>query len=281
MTERPAEIAARIENVRQLDSVVTAIRGIAASRAQQSRNLLAGIGAYANTVSMAIGEALHFFPEQPARPTDAARDGHALILFCAEQGFAGGLSDRVIEAAGSIAPGTRVIVVGSRGSAIATERGLRVDQTIPMANQINGVSLIANRIADAVYDLVATGAVTRADILCPKFDGSRDLTIERSALVPIELEKFRRPAAAFTPLATLKPQTLIERLTAEYVYARLCEAAMHAFIAENEARMQTMSAASSNIDRNLSELLRRQNQIRQEAVTAEIVELAANRVRPP
>lgn len=36
MAERLADIVAQIQNVRQLEAVVTAMRGIAASRAQKS-----------------------------------------------------------------------------------------------------------------------------------------------------------------------------------------------------------------------------------------------------
>ena len=46
MAERLADIVTQIQNVRQLAAVVTAMRGIAASRAQKSRSLLAGIEAY-------------------------------------------------------------------------------------------------------------------------------------------------------------------------------------------------------------------------------------------
>jgi len=57
---------------------------------------------------------------------------------------------------------------------------------------------------------------------------------------------------------------------------RFCEAAMHAFAAENPSRMEAMSSASRNIDRTLLELKQRENQVRQEEVTAEIVELACD-----
>lgn len=57
MAERLADIVTQTQNVRQLAAVVTAMRGIAASRAQKSRSLLAGIEAYADVVSRAIGQA--------------------------------------------------------------------------------------------------------------------------------------------------------------------------------------------------------------------------------
>ena len=68
MAERLADIVAQIQNVRQLGAVVTAMRGIAASRAQNGRSLLAGIDAYSNVVSRAIGEALDWLPTDVAAP---------------------------------------------------------------------------------------------------------------------------------------------------------------------------------------------------------------------
>ena len=62
MAERLADIVTQIQNVRQLDAVVTAMRGIAASRAQKSRSLLAGIDAYSDVISCAIGQALSLLP---------------------------------------------------------------------------------------------------------------------------------------------------------------------------------------------------------------------------
>lgn len=274
MTERLADVSARIENVQQLDSVVTAMRGIAASRAQQSRNLLVGIAAYSEAVSMAIGEALSLITSV-VLPFDAPNDGYALIIFCAEQGFAGGLSDRMLEAAGKIEPDTHLIVVGSRGGTIAGERDFPVRRTIAMATQIGAVPDVANLIADTLYARIAAGSITHADIIYPRVNDGHELRIERVALFPIALEQFRRPSAVTHPLVTLKSEQLLERLTAEYIYAKLCEAAMHAFAAENQARMDTMSTASTNIGRTLDELRQRQNQVRQEEVTAEIVELSA------
>ena len=74
MAERLFEIVAQIQNVRQLGAVVTAMRGIAASRAQKGRSLLAGIEAYTDVISRAIGEALDLLPTDVAAPP---RSGHS------------------------------------------------------------------------------------------------------------------------------------------------------------------------------------------------------------
>ena len=68
MTERLADITARIGTVTQLGAVVTAMRGIAASRAQKGRSLIAGIEAFADTIAGAIGRALELLDTPPSRP---------------------------------------------------------------------------------------------------------------------------------------------------------------------------------------------------------------------
>ena len=57
MADRHADILAQIQNVHQLEAVVTAMRGIAAARAQHGRALLPGIDAYSDVISAAIASA--------------------------------------------------------------------------------------------------------------------------------------------------------------------------------------------------------------------------------
>jgi hypothetical protein len=92
-----------------------------------------------------------------------------------------------------------------------------------------------------------------------------------------EAADFRRarPIEKDAPPTTLAPQALLERLAAEYVFAQLCQAGMHAFEAENEARMLAMTSAKTNIETKLAGLSQRERQLRQEEITTEIVELAA------
>jgi F-type H+-transporting ATPase subunit gamma len=59
------------------------------------------------------------------------------------------------------------------------------------------------------------------------------------------------------------------------MHAQLCDAALHAFAAENEARVEAMASARKEIDRQLASLRATQRQVRQEDITAEIIELAA------
>lgn len=275
MTERLSDIITQIQNVHQLESVVTAMRGIAASRAQKSRSLLAGIEAHTDVVSHAIGQALSLLPTDVTGAPSHRHTKPGLILFCAEQGFAGAFSERILDAVADNLDGTVILIVGTRGSVVANERGIKSTWSTPMAAHIDAIPSFANRLVDALYGYVATGAVANVDVLFSRSVSGSGIQIDRHSILPIDFSRFKRPIDDLAPLTTLAPPLLLERLAAEYVYTQLCEAAMYAFEAENEARMLAMASAKSNIETKLTGLSQRERQLRQEEITTEIIELAA------
>ena len=274
MSETLSDVQSRLDNIRQLDAVVTAMRGIAAARVQQSRKALEGIAAYTRTVSGAIGEALSL-PAMRRLPPGPAADGRLIIVFAAEQGLAGGYNNRVLLALGTPPSGATLLVVGSRGAMALQEQGCAPAWTVRMASQIGAVAEVAGQVADELYRRIARGQAARVELIHARLDDSRHIAVTRSALFPLDFAAFPAAVRPNPPLISLPPAHLLESLAAEYVYARLCEAATQAFASENQARLDAMSAASSNIGRKREDLARRENQLRQEAVTTELIELAA------
>ena len=96
-----------------------------------------------------------------------------------------------------------------------------------------------------------------------------------AACSPSTWRPFRARPTPTRRSLNLAPETLLSELAADYLHAQLCNAALHAFAAENEARMEAMAAARSQIERQLSALRATQRLVRQEEITAEIIELAA------
>lgn len=280
MAERVSDVVTQIQNVRQLNAVVTAMRGIAAARAQSGRSLIAGVEAYTDVISRAIGEALALLPTTFAAMPAPAQAKRGLILFCAEQGFAGAFSEHVCEAAGDDLKGATSLIVGTRGAVVAGERGIKPDWSAAMVTRVEGIPSFANQLAEVLYAYIARGAIATVDILFSR-SISGGIRVDRHSLLPIDFGRFSRPIETRVPLIALAPDLLLERLAAEYVYAQLCEAAMHAFVAENEARMTAMMAAKNNTETKLTVLLQRERQLRQEEITTEIVELAAGAEAAP
>ena len=275
MADRLADIVAQIQNVHQLEAVVTAMRGIAASRAQKARSLLAGAEAYSEVISLAIGEALSLMPADAPVAAQHGRARPACILFCSEEGFAGTFSERVLEAAAPALGEATVFIVGTRGATIAGEQGIEPAWSEPMAAHADSIPSFANRLADDLYRYVADGQVAEVELYYSRPVTGSGIAVERHSLLPIDFERFGRPRQTQAPLIALAPDVLLERLAEEYVYAQLCTAALHTFAAENEARMIAMLAARNNIGTKLDVLSQRERRLRQEEITTEVVELAA------
>lgn len=273
MTERLSGLSQQIRGVQQLDSVVIAMRAIAATRAQQGRGLLAGVRAYAQVVAQAITQALALAPRQTAGARHRRTERSGLVLFCAELGFAGALSDRILDTVAPELGGADLFVVGTRGAIAAEQRRLPLAWSTGMALHAEAVPAVAQRIAEALYQSLQGGGVTNIAVVFPTWSADGGVAVIRRSLLPMELP----PVAAVPaqgPLTTIRPAVLLELLADEYLLAQLCEAAMEGFLAENEARAVTMTEAHGSIGRMLSTLQARERQVRQEEITAELLELA-------
>ncbi|HKM64159.1 MAG TPA: FoF1 ATP synthase subunit gamma [Acidisphaera sp.] len=274
MTERLAETTARLEGIRQLGLIVNAMRGIAAARVQEAREQLASVDIYAGTIAAAIARA--FALAAGPRPDAGSRPHRsALVVFCAEQGFAGAFSDRVLDAIAADALRSELFLIGTRGSAAAAERGLVPRWRSAMPAHSSGVPKLAERIADALYAHIATGEINRLDVVFSRPQRGRGIEVARQRLLPLDLTAFPPPPDGNAPLVNLDPRALLSNLADDYMHAQLCQAALHAFAAENEARMQAMTAAHSQVERQLTSLQSLQRRVRQEEITAEVLELAA------
>lgn len=274
MTERLADISARIVGTRQLGAVVNAMRGIAAARAQQARGQLVAVDAYAATIAAAIGQAVALIPATRSAATSKSTR-RALVLFCAEQGFAGAFSERVFDAVGADLAGSELFLIGTRGTAVAAERGIVAHWKSAMPSHSPGIPKLADRVAEALYTRIATGEIDRLEAVFTDWQSGHGIHVERRVLFPFDMSTFPRPKGNTSPLLHLEPAALLIELTADYVHAQLCNTALHAFAAENEARMEAMAAARNQIERQLSALQATQRLVRQEEITEEIIELAA------
>ena len=80
MTDRLADITARIDGIGQLGQVVNAMRGIAAARAQQANAQLPAADSHAATIAAAIGEVLTLLPSRNLDTVATFRSAHHAIV---------------------------------------------------------------------------------------------------------------------------------------------------------------------------------------------------------
>lgn len=270
---RLAEIQAHIGSMGELRDIVGAMRSLAGMRAQEAQHALPGISRYAEAMAAAIGGALLLFPQAPPeRAVDHGR--RALILCTAEQGFVGGFNERLLDAAeAALAPRDALFVLGARGAALAVERGRQLTWMSPMATRSAGAPEIIRRLSAELYARIARGEISRVEVMFSRYRQGGAATVERTLLLPLDLEKLQAKQPRQAPLHNLEPQALLEKLMPEYVFALLTEAAVESIASENAARFAAMESALDNVSAKLDKLRQDERQARQSEITTELLDL--------
>ncbi|NBB98077.1 MAG: hypothetical protein GVY34_07885 [Alphaproteobacteria bacterium] len=256
-----AALTDRIDGIAQLGSVVRAMTGIAGARARTGRAQVMAVDAYAEKMVAAYAQVA----SSPDMPLAGMRP--ALVLFCAEQGFVGAYSERVLDAADT--ENADLFVIGSRGAAIAEARGLIPVWSAPLPARSASVPKFADRVLAAA---LAQGKLRPVGVVHTIWSKGQ-AQVTQYALYPFvpQPAETQRPS----PLHNIGLGDLVADIALDRLHADMTRAALHAFAAENEARMAAMSAASRQIEEELERLNAQARRDRQETITAEIIEIAS------
>jgi F-type H+-transporting ATPase subunit gamma len=271
------EIATRITSLNELLEIVAAIRAIAASQMQQALRSLEAIRTYSEQIREALSEAATLL--RPAGVIEAATlpRKSGLVVFGSEHGLCSGFNEhplRVAERATAASEdGLVLIVVGTRGAQICSERGLRTDLTLPMATHCAGMTSAAHRIAGELYRMFSQRRIGGVEVVYARQAGGQLPHIERHRLLPLEASVVQKTSMRLPPIINLRPQRLFDDTAGEYFFATLENAAMQSFFSENASRFRTMEAAHQNIRNKSGELTKLRRRLRQESVTTEILDL--------
>jgi F-type H+-transporting ATPase subunit gamma len=269
---RFAELQHHVASMSELREIVGAMRSLAAIRVQEAQQALAGIRSYADTMAQAIGDVLLL--QAPSPDTSAQLGRRALVLCVSEHGFVGGLNERLIDAAaGVLAAGDRLFVLGSRGAALLLERGREPSWQRPIATRVSGAPDTVNRLTNELYGQIGRGEISRVELMFTRYRQAAAPVIERRALLPFDPSALGALSQHSPPLHNLASHELLQRLVAEYVYAQLTEAMVESIASENAARFAAMESAHDNVSRKLVQLGQSVREARQDEITSELLDL--------
>jgi F-type H+-transporting ATPase subunit gamma len=266
--EQLARLKARLDSLHELRDLFRALRALAASHVQEAQGALAGMRSYAEILEDALAEGVALLPAADAGPATQAVGAGALIVITSEHGFVGALNEELLDRAAELAsPGGRLLIAGRRGARLAAERGLAVEKSFAMATQVGGVLGMTRRIADQLKDAAAV------EVLFAGYRRGGGYEVERRGILPLDPSVFGRSKFASPPLHHLPAADLMQRLAGEYLFAEITRAAVEALASENAARLRIMESADRSIDDKMRNLKRQENAMRQESITAELLDV--------
>lgn len=262
----------------ELEEVLGAMRAMAAARIQQGERAQLAAQEYAARVGAALTS---LSPERDGNVAGARDDRKAprlVVALCTDRGFVGALNEHVLTVASDPAAPADVLVVGARGLAFTREHGLSVTDAGNMATHLGGIGDVADRIGDLILKRMAADQPNIVDVVHPRRSADGGTVIERRRLLPAVLSS-KEGYTGQRPITMLPAPALLSQIAVEYVHARLFEFVAETFAATNAATLEVLQAAHTHLDEMIVELRRTENVIRQENITAEVLEVISGRMK--
>lgn len=171
----------------------------------------------------------------------------------------------------------RVLVVGVRQAAALEEQGLSPQQSFYTPGAASAIQQIIRQLLPVLEQWQATGVV-EVLLFHNRHQGSNSHAPAWVRLLPLDPETLSRemlPSGRSLPGHAADRIALLPALLQEWLFVELFRACAESLASEHASRLLAMQAAERNIADRLAELSATYRQQRQEAITAELLDVVA------
>ena len=253
------DIKKRIKAAKQTHKITRTMELIASSRLQRGKILLTRYKDW----SKHMHEAALCLPDSYFEPLpNSNKSNKAFIVFGGSKGLSGSYGPNLLNYAAPIVAENTVLAVGSATEAFFPKSRNFFGDDFPSAD-------FARTIVQSAKDIYESREVSEVYLVYMR--GTKHIT---KRLFPLNRSDEDHDSVIVEP----SPQVLFPALYDEYAESIVYESHLHAFIAEQIARVSAMDSASKNADEIIENLQATYNRIRQSSITQEIITVS-NAVR--
>lgn len=244
-----AALEYRLSTLNALLGVVEALRSLTAAKQQKALSLLPALDAYA-------GETAHIMGLLDPEP--AAAEGLVTVILGPEGGFTGGLAGRI---AAAVPDGWRPLVVGARMEAALRARHWPAGEVRATSSSVDTLPTLA---ASLARNLPAGASIA---VLSP----------QGHDIVRTDLPPLPRRAGRYDLLTQMPGPDLLAAAGRQDRVAQLLRLLLANHIAEQMARLATLTGARERIRDRCASLSVQLSMARQDGISQEIADLWAGR----
>ena len=283
MTDTLAGLKQKRNGATDLQSVVRAMKALAASSIGQYERSVSALAQYAHTVELGLSVCLR--DSRPLRTTPAAAtDRIGAVVFGSDQGLVGQfnevLADYALQTLATLPGVPHLWAVGEHMHARLLERKTMVRGFFPVPSSVKGITPLVGRI---LTDSGAAGEDRDLDEVYLFYNRPREGVVHTQVsqrLLPLD-ETWRRQLA-HSPWPTQQlpevigggPPTL-RMLIREFLFVSLFRACAESLASENASRLAAMQRADTNIEELLEDLTGRFQQLRQSTIDEELFDVVS------
>jgi F-type H+-transporting ATPase subunit gamma len=276
----------RITSTEELLEVVKIMKTLAAVNIRQYLRAVESLADYHRTVEMGLQIFLRHQEAQMLAPPSGSRR-LAAVLFGSEWGMCGQFNEQLVAFAlarlqemAPVMEDRLYMAVGHRGLVRLEEEGVAVQEFVAIPGTVSG---IAGQVQGIVLKLAQWQnqlGVDRIVLFHHRLISKAHFQPQQVSLLPLDPEWLaalgQRPwPTKVIPTYTMAPEPLFSGLLRQLFFVLLYQAFAESLASENASRLAAMQLAEENITNRLIDLRLNFNQLRQTAITEELLDIVA------
>ncbi|MGE0459778.1 MAG: F0F1 ATP synthase subunit gamma [Vicinamibacterales bacterium] len=278
-------LAGTLASLDDLRSIVRTMKALAAASIRQYERAVESLGQYNRTIELGLHVVLRDMPAPVAR-AHRAPGPVGLVVFGSDHGLCGRFNEDI---AGFVdehvrtraeTDDVRVLAVGARLTPLVQEAGLPPDDTLSLPGSAARITALVDRILVVLDGWRADPGVAAVHLFYNHRRAGARTHPMAQRLLPVDLRRFHHleeepwPSRVL-PTFTMNRERLFAALVRQYLFVSLFRACAESQAAEHASRLSAMQGASRNLDERQAELTGEFRRRRQEAITAELLDVVA------
>jgi len=284
VSETTASLQRKIRSAGDLQSVVRAMKALAASNIGQYETAARALGDYYRSVEM--GLSICFRRSAPMAPMTQASGRTAIgaVVFGSDQGLVGRFNDVVVDyAAQTLAALTdrpRVWAVGERAHSRLEDAGLPPAGVFAVPNSVKAITPLVGRILAECGARQAQDGIITLYLFHNRAASEASYSPVCQKLLPLD-ESWRRQLTELPwptgnlPEVMSSGDTTLGGLIREYLFVSLFRACAESLASENASRLAAMRRADKNIDELTERLNSEFHRLRQSGIDEELFDVVS------
>jgi F-type H+-transporting ATPase subunit gamma len=279
----------RIERTEQLGSVVSTMKALSAVHIHQYEAAVESLRRYDRSIELGLQIVLQTRGLETNRRDSRAAEKTAVIVFGSDYGLCGQFNAEIAEYALErldrlgVAANDRIwAAIGARAAAALRGAGQapKPEHEFECPSSTVGIEGAVRGLLLTIDDWNARGDIRRVLLVYHQHRASKGSRLRAEQLLPVDLSRFRhlpeRPwPSRRLPTFTMDAERLIASLLRQFFSIALFRAFAESSASEHASRLQSMQAAGRNIEDELDELRVEFQRQRQDAITAELLDIVS------
>lgn len=277
----------QIDTATDLSSVVTTMKTLAAVSIHQYEQAVEALAAYNHTIELGFQIVLTGESARNAsrpRPDAVPAEQTAAVVFGSDQGMCGQFNEQIVSLVNSVAQQQggsydwRLLAVGVRAEGQLLDAGWSLEQTYAVPTSVSEITNLVQELLPHLERLRSDAGISRLLVFYNRRSSAASFEPVQLQLLPVDPQRWQRWRSEpwqsrSLPMFVTERYRLVSQLVQQYLFVSLFRACAESLASENASRIAAMQAAEKNIEERLEDLQGQYNQLRQSAITEELIDV--------